>query len=453
MNLPNYFLADLPAEASITPTLLSEACLTLRRNRERYLLTRSTHSLVHLLRELGQRWLADDYAFRKLALERVPAVTGFSRATLAYGLDRFFSQLTPQNLDALLEQDLGHTGRLDQVTAAGHEEKFRRSATATGPELLVHIAAGNLAVPVLMSLILGLLVRSAQFVKCASGASLLPRLFAHSIYDADPKIGACLELATWPGSNPQLSQLIFDEADCVTATGTDETLSAIQMRLPRKTRFIGFGHRVSFGFIAAEVLTGTHARRVAVRAAADVAAWNQLGCLSPHVFYIEEGGAMPAEQFAELLSEELEKVEEAEPRGEVTLETAAAIQSRRSIYELRAAHGPETRVWTSFESTAWTVVYEADPQFQFSCLHRFIYVKPAASLTAALQAADVVRNQTSTVGLAVPEHKAHELALELARWGASRVCPVGEMQNPPLTWRHDGRPALGELVLWTDCEF
>jgi hypothetical protein len=26
------------------------------------------------------------------------------------------------------------------------------------------------------------------------------------------------------------------------------------------------------------------------------------------------------------------------------------------------------------------------------------------------------------------------------------------MQNPPLTWRHDGRPSLGDLVRWTDLE-
>ena len=45
-----------------------------------------------------------------------------------------------------------------------------------------------------------------------------------------------------------------------------------------------------------------------------------------------------------------------------------------------------------------------------------------------------------------------ELALQLARWGVTRVCPLGQMQNPPLTWRHDGRPALGDLVTWTDWE-
>ena len=42
MNLPNYFLADLPPEAALTPTMIAEACQTLKRNRESYLATRST---------------------------------------------------------------------------------------------------------------------------------------------------------------------------------------------------------------------------------------------------------------------------------------------------------------------------------------------------------------------------------------------------------------------------
>jgi hypothetical protein len=40
----------------------------------------------------------------------------------------------------------------------------------------------------------------------------------------------------------------------------------------------------------------------------------------------------------------------------------------------------------------------------------------------------------------------------LAHWGVTRVCPIGQMQNPPLGWRHDGRPTLGDLVTWMDWE-
>jgi hypothetical protein len=98
------------------------------------------------------------------------------------------------------------------------------------------------------------------------------------------------------------------------------------------------------------------------------------------------------------------------------------------------------------------VVYEADPRFQASCLHRFIYVKAVQTLDEALRAAEAVHGKVSTVGVAADLPRQTELALALANWSVPRVCPIGQMQNPPLTWRHDGRPALGDLVAWTDFE-
>jgi hypothetical protein len=348
------------------------------------------------------------------------------------------------------------------MTATGLEQKTNRAGMVTAPEFVLHITAGNLPNPALMSMVLGVLTRSAQFVKCASGTAFLPRLFAHSLYKADSKLAACLEVAEWRGGREDLEQVLFAEADCVTATGSDEALAAIRQRLPAKARFVGHGHRVSFAYVSSVVLTGLHLQRVVARAAADVVAWNQLGCLSPHVFYVQAGGPVSPEKFAELLAEELARREQTEPRGELRAEIAAAIAARRGMYEMRAANSVRnqsvdeelvlTRHWWSKDSTAWSVVYESDPRFQLSCLHRFVYIKAVADLTQALQSADCVRGKVSTVGLAVPEHEMSELATTLARWGATRVCPLGQMQQPPLTWRHDGQPALGELVTWTDFE-
>jgi len=450
MNMPNYFLADLPPAATLSAAMIGEACQALKRNRERYLINRPTHSLLNVLSHVAKNWLQPDDPFRKMTLEQGPAATGFSPATLAAGLDAFFKELTIENFTTLLEQDLGHPHRLDQIVSSDAEQMSKRGAIATAPELLVHFTAGNLPVPALMSIVLGVLVRSAQFVKCATGAALLPRLFAHSLYHAEPKLGACLEIAEWPGADHTLADALFNEADCVTATGSDSTLAAISLRLPANTRLLRYGHRVSFAFVASRVLSGLNSRKIVGRAAADVVAWNQLGCLSPHVIYVEEGGGLSAELFAAALAEELERREAAEPRGTLPVETAAAIASRRSIYEVRAAHSPDTRHWSSRNSTAWTVVYEADPRFQLSCLNHFIYVKGVKNLTEALHSSDSVRGKVSTVGLAAPEDQAQGLATTLARWGVARVCPLGQMQAPPLTWRHDGRPALGDLVTWTD---
>src|SRR5262249_34973932 len=140
--------------------------------------------------------------------------------------------------------------------------------------------------------------------------------------------------------------------DCLTATGSDETLDAIRTRLPAKTRFLGYGQRVSFAFVSNGVLSGHEVRNAVERAATDVVAWNQIGCLSPHVIYVQTGGTVPPELFADLLAQELARREETEPRGEVPVEIGAAISSRRTIYEMRAAHSPETRLRNSHNSTA-----------------------------------------------------------------------------------------------------
>jgi hypothetical protein len=246
--------------------------------------------------------------------------------------------------------------------------------------------------------------------------------------------------------------VLFQEADCVTATGGDESLAAIRQRVPLRARFLSHGHRVSFAFVAAEVLSGFTARKLVSHAADDVVTWDQLGCLSPHVLYVERGGSVAGEKFAELLAEELARRETTEPRGALQPADAAAIASRRGFYQVRASHSRGTQLWCSEGSTAWTVVYEDDARFQTSCLHRFIYVKGVSDVAEALRGADGVRGQVSTVGLAAVGEKAQELATQFARWGATRVCPLGQMQNPPLTWRHDGRPSLGDLVTWTGWE-
>jgi hypothetical protein len=452
MNLPNYFLADLPRDAKLSPAMLTEACQTLKRNRTAYLKGRTTSSSIRLIADLAENWLHTDFPLRKLALEKGPEETGFSRATIERGMDTFFRQVTNENLRALITQDLGHSQRLDQFCAGANDLAGSRLALANGPELLFHITGGCLPNPVLTSLIQGILLRSAQIIRCASGTSYLPRLFAHSLYEQDGKLGSCIEIAEWPRASTELESSVMAEADTVTATGGDEAIQSILSRVPANVRFVSHSHRVSFAYISAEALSGYNPAKLAMRAAADVTAWNQLGCLSPHVIYVQSGGSTTAEYFAELLAAELAKCEESEPRGQVPPETSAIIASKRAFYEVRAAHSPDTRHWISPGSTAWTVIHEAEPKFQLSCLHRFIYVKSVTDVKQAIEAADAVRGKVSSVGIAALDEEIVELSEAFARWGVTRICPLGKMQEPHLLWRHDGRLSLAELVTWTDRE-
>ncbi len=452
MDLPRYFLADLADPSALTPELIRDACLTLKANRRRYLRERTTTDLIDAIAAVAEDWLDPANPYRRLALEQGPALLGFSAPTLAAGLDDFFGSLTRENLRALVAQDLADLQRLDQLTPNPHEGRADRLALAQGPELLAHITAGRLPNPALMGLVLGLLTRSAQFMKCASGTSLLPRLFAHSLREVEAKLAACLEIAEWPGGTEPLENALWTQADCVLAMGSNETLAALRRRVPPEVRFLGYGHRLSFGYIAREVLSNHLLPALVAAAARDVAAWNQLGCLSPHAFYVEAGGRNPPERFAEALAGALEQLEITHPRGPLPVAEAAAIAARRAFYAVRAAHSPDTQMWCSAGSTAWTVVFENFPRLHPTCANRFIHVKAVAGLDEALAGVDAFRGQVSTVALAATGTREQTLALELARWGVPRICPLGRMQCPPPAWRHDGRPALGDLVRWTDWE-
>ncbi len=452
MNSLNYFLADLPKEARPTPYLISEACLTLRRNRAHYLANRTTQQMIKLITKVAQEWMTQDNPIRLETLRAGPSHTGFSVEVLTQGLEAFFGGITEASLEDLIEQDLGHPNRLDAMVSNAREASRMSASMAKGPELLGHITGGVLPNPTFTSILLGLLMRSAQFVKCAQGTSFLPRMFAHSIYQADPKLGACLEIAEWKGGDTAIEDSWFGHLDCLTATGSSATISTLRQRIPGTLKLVSHGHQVSLGYVSSEMLLPHLTRDIVRRVAHDVIAWDQLGCLSPQVVYVEVDGTVSPVMFAELLAQELSHNEVRTPRATVDLVTAAKISSYRNFYEIRAACG-ETKIWNSLGSTAWTVVFDPSPDFQPSCLHRFIQVKPTTGVPQLLANLDVVSRQVSTVAIAVSPQKTQEVAEAFARWGATRVCPFGQMQRPPLTWRHDGHPPLGELVTWCNLEY
>ncbi len=452
MNPPDYFLADLGPDARLTPQIVTEACLAVKANRRRYLETRRTPDLTEALAAVAEDWLDPAHPFRRLALERGPAALGLTCKSLEAGLTTFFETVTRDQLRALVEQDLGHAERLDQLSAGETEAPFARLSLAAGPDLLVQKATSPLPDPGLITMIMGVLVRSAQFVVCPPGGSLLLRLFAHSLREVEPKLAACIEIAEWGNGSSDLDDALIGQAGCFLTAGDDETLERVRSVLPGGVSWIGAGERLSFAYVAADGLSNYLLPKLAGAAARDVALWNQRGHLAPHAIYVEAGGRNAPDRFAEALAAELARIESVEPRGALAPDQDSAILARRAFYQVRAARSPETQVWSSSGSTAWTVVYDNVPRLSPSCRHRFVHVKAVAGIEEALQGADEFRGRISTVGLAASGTREAALVSRLAQWGVSRVCPLGRMHLPPPSWRRDGRPALGDLVRWTDWE-
>jgi hypothetical protein len=435
--------------AQMTPALLEEQVAALLAAGERELATRPVAQIVDAIDHVAGRLLDGGDPLRQAAEATIPAVAGASAAMVRRVLDGMAADWRAGPLRGLLRSELPDPEMLDgfrpRPGAAGRTRAY-------GPRLATHVFSGNVPGVAVTSLIRALLVKAPSLGKTAVGEPVLAPLFAQALAAADPGLGACLAVTYWPGGQADLERIALRHADAVIAYGGREAVAAVRERARPDARFLGYGHRVSFAVVAREALEGAQAESLARRAALDVALFDQQGCVSPHVFYVEEGGALAPAGWAALLADALAGVEAELPRGTLSPGEASAIRQLRGEAEFAQLAGRGLALHASPDGTAWTVVYDPDPTFAASCLNRTVRVKPVTDLEEVAARVEPLGAVLQSVGAAGPEERLRPLAERLGRLGASRIAPIGRMAWPPPAWHHDGHPPLRELVRWCDWE-
>ena len=448
---PWFLPGEVAARAGGSPStlLVADTAARLWAARKGYLARLPVAEIVAIVDQVVGLWLAPESPWLEAAGRRIAAATPYSEAMVRTGLTRLLGGCRKDALLALLEEELGDPAVLDgfrpRRTAPG-------SHRAHGPGLTTHIFSGNVPGLPAISLIQALLVKSASLGKPASEEPVFPAMFARSIAAVDAKLASPVAILPWPGGDRTIEQAAFTASEAVVAYGSDAAVESVRGRLPANVRFVGHGHRVSFGVIGRESLDHASLDALAGRVAYDVSLFDQQGCVSAHLLYVERGGAVPPEAFAERLADAMAAFEGGMPRGKVSVEEAAAIQQARADVEFRELRDEPVRQWTSPGGTAWTVIYEDDPGFVPSCLNRVVRVKPVMDLGEIPSLVRPFSRFLQTVGTAMSRLRRDRLAEALAPLGACRVCPIGQMPHPPLGWHHDGGFSLLPLLKWTAIE-
>ena len=112
-------------------------------------------------------------------------------------------------------------------------------------------------------------------------------------------------------------------------TYAEFALEQVRRQLPVSTRFLPYGHKLGFGMIGRAALNVQRAPATARLAAHDVVRYDQQGCYSPHVFYVERGGKVTPREFAQYLASELANLEKRFPRRMLGLEPCRWLPVRR----------------------------------------------------------------------------------------------------------------------------
>ncbi|HET8656845.1 MAG TPA: acyl-CoA reductase [Longimicrobiaceae bacterium] len=434
--------------ARLTPELLATQVRALRAAREAHLAERPVAEVVRAVDRVAVRLLDHGDELRRDAEARLPALTGSSPEMVRFVLDRMAADWRAERLTGLLRAEFDDPGVLDGFRPRRGGGRTR----AYGPRLTMHVCSGNVPGVAVTSVIRSLLVKSAALVKTAAGEPLLAALFARGLAEADAGLGECLAVTHWPGGESALESVALEGADAVIVYGGRDAVESLRSRTPSGVRFLGYGHRLSFGVVAREALAGGGAADLARAAALDVATFDQQGCVSPHLFYVEEGGELSPREWTATLADALARVEADLPRSALAPEESSAIRQLRGEVEFAALVGGGAALHAPAGGTAWTAIFDPEPAFAASCLNRVVRVKPVSRLD---EVGDLVRSLApvlQSVGVAGPADRLEPLADALGRLGASRITPIGRMAWPPPDWHHDGLPPLRTLVRWCDWE-
>lgn len=358
-------------------------------------------------------------------------MTTEARASLLEELSPLFEAwtgpFTKQDLLDWLEGDLGKANALEELQRYGSVQSL-----ACAPESILHVLSQNTPHAAFQTLLRGLLLGSHNSLK-------LPRV-------GIPELSRVLEQLP-PALGKQID--VFHELpadwkerfDVIVVFGREETTDWFRQETPSNKKLLLHGPKLSIALVTGAVETA------AEKAARDISQFDQQGCLSVHNVYLHSDSNTALVDFAALLTEQMDRFNIHTPRSALPDSAAGAITALREAVRYESSTRPDSlRLWESEGGTDWTVVMDDDPAIAVSPLNRVVYVKPWPQEVVEL---GKERQHLATLAL----HPFSEQSAPTYRnVGATRICPLGQTQDPPLFWHHDGLSPLGSLVTWLDIE-
>lgn len=388
--------------------------------------------IVRAVADACARWSDADFPPRVRALDSIVDRTGYSLPVVEYALDRLFGSVTVDALERTIESELGSLDVLDALTArAGRTGAFARPVGA------VCVISSRTTI--------GVALVPALFALCAKCDVLvkdredgLVRAFFSSLSEELDECARAARAQQWTGDAVDLAPF-----DVVVAFGSDTTIERIARNVaPRPC--IGYGSKASIGYVDAAALHDERsARTIAEGAARDLVLYESEGCLSLHALFVQDGAAVSASRFCELLAHAVERAAIEFPPGVRDAQASARLAHARDLAAFRRATGHGAVF--SDERASYLAVLDPPQSEAPAFLPRALAVRTVANERDVLTY--VRRHAIPVEALAVVNHDdaAFRLAVEL---GANRVARFGDLQRPPLEGNHGGRARIADFVRW-----
>jgi hypothetical protein len=309
----------------------------------------------------------------------------------------------------------------------------------------VHVIAGNSPVIAALSIIRNAVCRSDAIIKTPSNDPLTALAIARTMAELDPDhpVTKHLSVAYWKGGDEEFEERLYQPANVekIIAWGGFASVTHVLRYVQPGLELISLDPKRSATIIGPEAFDSDQTLRdVACRAATDVGALNQLGCVNARVIYVI-GDVGDVNRLGALIYDELQQL----PESVSTPAKRFDPELRAQLDGLRAS--PDFyRVVGGSSGEGAVVVSQLDEPVEF---HRALSGR-VANLVPVDDVAQIlpqINASTQTIGI-YPESLKRELRDRLALSGAQRLVSLGHAAHASVTLPQDGIEPVRRMVKW-----
>ncbi len=372
--------------------------------------------VLSLLERVGQR-LTEPGRYRDRILETMPAVTGFSRSMVEKGVDVLEGLLSREVLEDRLAC-LGDRRALDGWTVSRGRPVRARPLGA-----ICHVAAGNIFLGSVDSLVLGMITKNVNVLKISRQDPLFPFIFLEALIEEDRegRIASSIALTSWSHGNGEMMALAGSVFDGILLFGGEEAVKSYRQIASPGTEVLAFGPKLSWGLIR-EGLERQDFDQAVRGFALDAALWEQRACTSCQNLFVV--GQQQAREVAERLHAELTELEDGLPQSRIDIDEAVDIRKERERVFWQS-HAEDRCL---FEGRGHTIILGKGADVIPSPLNRTVYVNAIDDWRQLCEGN--LRHMAyymSTAGVAAPPHEFDETLRALEPLGVLRFCLPGTM--------------------------
>lgn len=349
-------------------------------------------------------------------------------------------------------------------------------SSARNPSAILGYGAGNVPGTALIIALLALSTSlNADFppvtlIRNSRQEPIFSPLILQAIEEVDAQLVSTLAVFVWDYNDKTIQDTLLSQADLVIAAASDETIHQIQSQIDQHTQksnksihFIPHGHKVSFSTIFSDVLSPElHASGgeipildiVCLLAGLDSIFWDQFGCLSSRIHFVEEinDGESPvqslAHRYAQKLSEQLGILSKILPRGNWPIQP---LHDRFDVFK-QMESTTRVKVYSKYDDPYLVVVDQRDlSDFQLyksinECQGRIILVRPVSDVMQVprqfLKSLPATNLQSMSVACgSIDEGLTNRLlqfASDCGKCGITSIRTVGRGAFPQLPYSWDG---------------